>query len=70
MAHGREGSARGIHRLLAPGVNFYRTPFSGRSFEYMTGEDPFLGAVLVPAVVKGIQSNRVMATTKHYAAQR
>ncbi len=67
VAHGREGSARGIHRLLAPGMNFYRTAFGGRSFEYLTGEDPFLGAALVPPVVQGIQSNRVMATTKHFA---
>jgi len=67
VAHGREGSARGIHRLLAPGMNFYRTAFGGRSFEYLTGEDPFLGAALVAPVVKGIQSNRVMATTKHFA---
>ena len=48
-------------------MNFYRTAFGGRSFEYLTGEDPFLGAVLVPPVVRGIQSNRVMATTKHFA---
>ena len=67
LALGQEGKARGIHRMLAPGMNFYRTPFNGRSFEYLTGEDPFLGAVLVPPVVKGIQSHRVMATTKHYA---
>ena len=67
-AQGREGRARGVHRILGPGVNFYRTPLNGRSFEYMTGEDPFLGAVLVAAEVKGIQSQRVMATTKHYVA--
>ena len=34
----------------------------------MTGEDPFLGAVLVAAEVNGIQSQGVMATTKHYVA--
>ena len=67
LALGQEGKARGIHRMLAPGMNFYRTAFGGRSFEYLTGEDPFLGAVLVPPVVRGIQSHRVMATTKHYA---
>ncbi|HEY5894409.1 MAG TPA: glycoside hydrolase family 3 N-terminal domain-containing protein, partial [Chthoniobacterales bacterium] len=67
VAQGREGSARGIHRILAPGMNFYRTAFGGRSFEYMTGEDPFLGAALVPPLVEGIQSQRVMATTKHFA---
>jgi beta-glucosidase-like glycosyl hydrolase len=27
VAYGREGSARGIHRVLAPGMNFYRTAF-------------------------------------------
>ncbi|HEY5744352.1 MAG TPA: glycoside hydrolase family 3 N-terminal domain-containing protein, partial [Terrimicrobiaceae bacterium] len=67
LALGQEGKARGIHRMLAPGMNFYRTAFGGRSFEYMTGEDPFLGAALVPPVVRGIQSHRVMATTKHFA---
>jgi beta-glucosidase len=66
-ALGQEGKARGIHRMLAPGMNFYRTAFGGRSFEYLTGEDPFLGAALVPPVVRGIQSHRVMATTKHFA---
>lgn len=68
VAQGREGSARGIHRILAPGMNFYRTAFNGRSFEYYTGEDPFLGASLVPPLIEGIQSQRVMATTKHFAA--
>ena len=67
LAFGQEGKARGAHRMLAPGMNFYRTAFGGRSFEYLTGEDPFLGAVLVPPVVKGIQSHGVMATTKHFA---
>ena len=67
-AQGREGRARGVHRILGPAVNFYRTPFNGRSFEYMTGEDPFLGAVLIAAEVNGIQSQGVMATTKHYVA--
>ena len=67
-AQGREGRARGVHRILGPAVNFYRTAFNGRSFEYMTGEDPFLGAVLIAAEVNGIQSQGVMATTKHYVA--
>jgi beta-glucosidase len=68
LALGREARARGIHRILGPGVNFYRTSFNGRSSEYMTGEDPFLGAVLATAQVKGIQSQGVMATTKHLVA--
>jgi beta-glucosidase len=67
VAQGREARARGIHEILGPGVDFYRTSFGGRSAEYMTGEDPFLGAVLVAAEVNGMQSQQVMATTKHYA---
>jgi beta-glucosidase len=67
IAQGREARARGIHEILGPGVDFYRTSFGGRSAEYMTGEDPFLGAVLVATEINGMQSQEVMATTKHYA---
>jgi beta-glucosidase len=66
ITQGREARARGIHEVLGPGVDFYRTSFGGRSPEYMTGEDPFLGASLVAAEVKGMQSQQLMATTKHY----
>ena len=66
VSQGREARARGIYEVLGPGVDFYRTSFGGRSPEYMTGEDPFLGAVLVSAEVKGMQSQQLMATTKHY----
>jgi beta-glucosidase len=66
VSQGREARARGIYEVLGPGVDFYRTSFGGRSPEYMTGEDPFLGAVLVSAEVSGIQSQQLMATTKHY----
>jgi beta-glucosidase len=47
-------------------MDFYRTPLGGRNGEYMTGEDPLLGAVLVPAEINGMQSQGVMSTTKHY----
>jgi beta-glucosidase len=67
LAQGREARARGIYQILGPGVDFYRTSFGGRSPEYMTGEDPFLGAALVAAEVNGMQSQQVMATTKHFA---
>ena len=66
VTQGREARARGIYEVLGPGVDFYRTSFGGRSPEYMTGEDPFLGASLVVAEVNGMQSQQLMATTKHY----
>ena len=31
---GRDCRARGVHYLLAPGMNLYRAPMCGRNFEY------------------------------------
>lgn len=59
--------ARGIQIILGPGVNIYRSPLSGRSFEYM-GEDPFLTSEMAVQYIKGVQENGVMATIKHFAA--
>ncbi len=41
----RDCRARGVHILLAPGVNIQRSPLNGRNFEYL-GEDPFLTSQL------------------------
>ena len=46
-------------------MDFYRVPLNGRNFEYMTGEDPYLGSQLAPAEIKGIQSQGVWACAKH-----
>lgn len=64
---GRDSKARGVHILLAPGVNILRAPMGGRNFEYFT-EDPFLNARMAVAYVKGLQDQKVVATVKHYAA--
>jgi len=66
QALGRDGRARGVHILLAPGVNHYRSPLCGRNFEYL-GEDPYLASQIVAAYVKGVQSQGVSTTVKHYA---
>jgi beta-glucosidase len=47
-------------------MDFYRTPFGGRNFEYATGEDPFLGRKLVPEVIRRIQEQGVWACAKHF----
>ena len=65
-ALGRECRARGVHILLAPGVNIYRAPHCGRNFEYL-GEDPFLASEMVVPLIQGVQSQEVLATVKHYA---
>lgn len=62
---GQDARARGVHFLLGPGVNIYRAPRNGRNFEYF-GEDPFLAARAAVAYIRGVQSQRVSATIKHY----
>jgi beta-glucosidase len=64
-AIGRDARARGVHVMLAPGVNIYRAPMCGRNFEYF-GEDPFLAARTAVAYIEGLQSQGVSATVKHF----
>jgi beta-glucosidase len=66
VAMGRDTRARGYFSILGPGMDFYRLPLGGRNFEYMNGEDPFLGGQLVPEVIQGIQSQGVWSCAKHY----
>jgi len=64
---GRDARARGVQIMLGPGVNIYRAPLCGRNFEYF-GEDPFLASRLTVAYIKGLQSQGVSATIKHFLA--
>ena len=66
-AVGKDARAKGVHIMLAPGLNIYRAPMCGRNFEYL-GEDPCLAAKMAAAYVKGLQSQGVGATAKHFAA--
>ncbi len=62
---GKDARARGVNFLLGPGMNIYRAPMAGRNFEYF-GEDPFLASRMAVADIKGIQSQGVIATAKHF----
>src|SRR5438270_3477675 len=64
---GRDARARGLHFMLGPGVNIYRSPRNGRNFEYF-GEDPFLASTIAVGYITGMQAQGVSATIKHVLA--
>lgn len=63
---GGEARAKGFNVLLAGGVNLQRDPRNGRNFEYF-GEDPLLSGRLAGHAIRGIQSNHIISTIKHFA---
>ncbi|MBB2967666.1 glycoside hydrolase family 3 C-terminal domain-containing protein [Leifsonia aquatica] len=66
-ALGEEAKAEGVGVLLGPGINIKRSPLCGRNFEYLS-EDPIVSGRLGSALVRGLQSQGVGASLKHFAA--
>lgn len=63
---GSEARAKTFNVLLAGGVNLTRDPWAGRNFEYL-GEDPLLAGVMAGEHIRGVQSNDIVSTVKHFA---
>ena len=63
---GSEARAKTFNVLLAGGVNLTRDPWNGRNFEYL-GEDPLLAGLMAGEQIRGVQSNHIVSTVKHFA---
>lgn len=65
-AIGREARDCSYNVILGPTVNIHRTPLGGRNFESF-GEDPFLSGKIGAAYTRGVQSEKVAVSVKHFA---
>lgn len=62
---GANARQKGVHVLLAPTIGLHRSPLGGRNFEAWS-EDAYLTGRLAGAFIRGVQSQGVAATAKHY----
>ena len=61
-----EFRAKGANVVLGPGLNVHRVARGGRNAEYLSGEDPVLGAQLASSYVAAFHANSIMTVAKHY----
>lgn len=66
-AIGVEAAIEDVAVVLGPGINIKRSPLCGRNFEYFS-EDPLVSGILGAASVRGVQSQGVGTSLKHFAA--
>jgi len=67
IALGEECQAEGVSIILGPSTNIKRSPLCGRNFEYFS-EDPYLSSQMAEYHIKGVQSQGVGTSFKHFVA--
>lgn len=66
IALGEECQAEDVAVILGPAANIKRSPLCGRNFEYFS-EDPFLSSEMAANHIKGVQSQGIGTSLKHFA---
>jgi beta-glucosidase len=67
QAIGEEFKQKGANVVLGPSLNVHRIAAGGRNYEYMAGEDPYLGSRYAAPYIHGVQRQGLVAVAKHFA---